>query len=166
MKNNKYENGAVLLENGTVLEDKEIDIYEELCKEVQKLINNIEGLGKQELPNGSKEEIQKKGLEILKTRYSAAYEKLIKQIGNLCNEYIRLYCFNLLFYKDAADLMLVSPVEIITGYIADKKADVRKAIFTDYSVDEFTQVVNEIREKITPLAIANWAKHNELVKKK
>ena len=158
---NKYENGAVVLENGVVL-DEEIDVYGELTKEMEKLVKNIEGLGRKALPNGSEEEVRAKGLEILKAKYNAPYKALVKNIGRLANTYIKISCFNLLFYKDAADIMLVDPVELINGYIADKKDDVRKAIFTDYSVDEFTKLVGEIREKVTELAIHNWIKHKEL----
>ena len=165
MKQTKYENGAVMLENKVVLEDEEIDIYEELCKEIEKLVKNVDGLGKKELPNGTEEDVRKKGLEILKANYSTAYNKLVRKIGNLANEYIRIYCFGLLFYKDAADMMLVDPIQVITGYIKDKTPDVKKAIFTDYSVDEFTQIVNGIRENVTALALVNWTKHQEIVKK-
>lgn len=163
---NQYENGAVLLQNGTVLEEEEIDLYAELEKEILKLQKNIEGLGRQALPEGTNEQIREKGLEILKSQYGPAYDKLVKKIGGLANDFIKGYCFNLLFYKDAADSMLVSPTEIITGYIKDKKPDIRKAVFTDYSVDEFTKVVGEIREKVTALAILNWQKHQELNRRK
>ena len=162
----KYENGAVLLQNNIVLEDEEITIYEELVIEVEKLRKNVDGLGKQALPNGEIDEIRAKGLEILMSNYGNAYQKLIKSIGGLANKYIRTYCFNLLFYKDAADMMLVSPLEMITGFISERKSDMQKAIFTDYSVNEFTEIVNEIREKVTALAIMNWQKHGELNKRK
>jgi len=126
----KYENGAVILQNKVVLEEEEIDVYKELCNEVDKLIRNIEGLGRKELPDGTEDEVRKRGLEILKTGYEAAYKKLKKKIGELANEYIKIYCFGLLFYKDAADSMLIDPVTLITGYITEKKPDVQKAIFT------------------------------------
>lgn len=162
MKQSKYENGAILMENGVVLEEKEVDVYMELCKEVDKLLKNVDGLGKKELPNGSEEEIRDAGLNVLKTNYAAAYKKLIAKIGELANNYIKMYCFNLLFYKDAADSMLVDPLETVKEYITEKRFDVNKAIFTDYSVDEFIKIVNEIREKVTSLAMLNWEKHKEL----
>lgn len=162
MKKAKYENGAILMENGVVLEEKEIDVYKELCMKVGKLLRNIDGLGKEALPNGSEEEKREIGLQILKTKHALAYKNLITKIGELANEYIKIYCFNLLFFKDAADSMLVDPLDVVKGYIAEKSVDVNKAIFTDYSVDEFTEIVNGIREKVTSLALLNWEKHKEL----
>ncbi len=166
MKKGNYENGAVLLENGTVLEAQEINIYDNLEMEIDKLIRNVEGLGKKEVPNGTTEEVRAKGLEVLKNSYSTAYNKQVRVIGDLANQYIRSYCFFPLFYKDAADTMLVSPIEVITGYIKDKTPDIRKSLFTDYSVDEFTKICDGIREKVTALAILNWGKHMELNKGK
>lgn len=164
METTTFENGAVMLQNGVVLEEGEIDVYEELKKELKKLENNIDGLGKQELPNGTKEEIQEKGLQILKSNYGPAYKKLVKRIGELANQYIKLYCFSLMFYKDAADVMLVDPMELVTGYITEKAPDLKKAIYTDYSLDDFTKIVDDIREKVVSLALLNWQKHRELNK--
>ncbi len=166
MKETRFENGAVLLQNNVVLEGDEIEIYTKLCKELDKLVKNVEGLGRKALPDGTDEAVRAKGREILKTSYNTAYERLCKDIGKLANEYIREYCFSLMFYKDAAGTMLVDPLEMIKGYITDKTPDVKKAIYEDYSMDEFTLIVNEIREKITALAIMNWKKHQDINSKR
>jgi len=162
-----YENGAVILENGVVLDpDEEIDVYKELKKEISKLLNNVEGLGRKELPEGTEEEVRAKGLEILKANYSGPYDKLVKRIGELANEYIKINCFHFILYKDAAESMLIDPVQMIQNYINQQAKECRKAIFTDYSVDNFTKVVDGIHEKVVALAWNNWQKHNKLMSKK
>lgn len=165
MNQSKYENGATLTKNGVVLEENEIDVYSELCNEVAKLLKNVDGLGRRELPDGNETEVREKGVQLLKENYATAYNELIKRIGKLANQYIKVNCFNFLFYQDAANTMLVDPVEVIKGYIAEKSSDAKKAIFMDYSVDEFTAIVNEIRERVTSLALLNWQKHKELAMK-
>lgn len=164
MNQSKYENGAIITKNHAVLEEYEIDVYFELCNEVAKLLKNVDGLGRQELPNGTETEVREKGVQLLKENYATAYDNLVKRIGELANQYIKINCFNLMFYQDAANIMLVNPVEVIRGYISEKSSDVKKAIFMDYSVLEFTGIVDEIREKVTKLAIDNWEKHMEISK--
>ena len=165
MSRGTYSNGAVLLQNDVILEEMEIDIYKELHNEIEKLVRNIDGLGKREIPDGTNEQIKEKGLEVLKANYAAAYDKQLKRIGKLANDYIKQYCFNLIFFKDAADTMLVDPIEIIKGYIKERTPSLKKAIYSDYSMDEFTAIVNEIHDNITSLAMVNWEKHRELNKK-
>ena len=129
MKMLNHENGATLMKNRVVLEENEIDVYYELCKEVAKL---------------------------LKKNNTHTDNKLIKQISMLANQYIRINCFNLFFYQDAVNILLENPIEVIKGLITEKKADIEKALFMNDSVIEFTRIVDEIREKVKILVIDNW----------
>ena len=135
MKMLNHENGATLMKNRVVLEENEIDVYYELCKEVAKL---------------------------LKKNNTHTDNKLIKQISMLANQYIRINCFNLFFYQDAVNILLENPIEVIKGLITEKKADIEKALFMNYSVIEFTRIVDEIREKVKILVIDNWELYEEL----
>ncbi len=156
------ENNIRRLESGIILEDDSISTYDMLDAEIGKLLRNVEGLGKSE--SADKTEARKKGLEILKAKYPEGYKKLVRNIKNLSRQFIREYCFNVMFFQDAAESLLIDTPTLLKGYVSERADDASKAIFTDYSMDEFVRVADEIREKVVDLAMLNWAKHKKLAK--
>ena len=163
----KYENGAVVLENGDVIEPEFVNIHEQLSEKLFKLKNNVEKLGREKLPDEEDiNVIREKGREVLKTEYSNAYKKITGQISELGNEYIRVQYNDIILFKDAIDVMLVDPVTIISDYLKKDAGNYRKALFIDYSLEDFDDLIKRFRERVSELAFLNWSKHNELAKRK
>ncbi len=150
------------LDGGIVLEDDEIDTYEALYSALQKLVRNIDGLGSATVSDGDVSAKRKEGLRILKQKYPKGYENLVADIKRLSRQFIKEYCFSIFFFQDAADSMLIDTPKTLKGYVSERSNDISKALFSDYSMDEFMRVSNEIREKIVDLALINWYKHKDL----
>lgn len=153
------------LPGGIILEDEEMDIYDRLDETMGKFLRNVEGLGKSSSVK-TEGDARKEGLKILKDKYPDGYERLSASIKELSREFIRKYCFSVMFYEDAAGTMIVDIPETLKTYVSERNSDITKALFEDYSVTEFCMIADEIRGKVVSLALCNWQIHGMMNKRK
>ena len=110
------------------MEKEYVDEKEELQKKLDVLKKNRESISKEDL----------------ETKYAKAYQKLLSEINALMNEIMFTELFFFLYTVD----FLEKGRDLVAEEMKKKSKMLSKALYTDYSAQEFVNLLREIHHEI------------------